>query len=51
MAPIHQMRVADIGDVPFTSRFDLARTHAEIEAHARKIVGAGILSLSVGGDH
>ena len=51
VAPIHQMRVADIGDVPFTSRFDLARAHAEIEAHARKIVGAGILPLSVGGDH
>lgn len=51
VAPIHQMRVADIGDVPFTSRYDLAKSHREIEGHAAQIVAHGILPLSVGGDH
>ncbi|WP_420003872.1 agmatinase [Arenibacterium sp. LLYu02] len=51
VAPLHQMAVGDIGDVPFSSRFDLAQSHKEIEAHARKVVAAGILPLSVGGDH
>lgn len=51
VAPVHQMKVADIGDVPFTSRFDLARCHQEIEAHAGLLIKHGILPLSVGGDH
>ena len=50
-APVHQMKVADVGDVPFSSRFDLAQSHKEIEAHAAGIVSQGILPLSVGGDH
>lgn len=51
VAPLHQMRVADIGDVPFSSRYDLARSHAEIEAHIETVLAHGILPLSVGGDH
>lgn len=51
VAPVHQMKVADIGDVPFSSRYDLARSHAEIEAHVSAVVAQGILPLSVGGDH
>lgn len=51
IAPVHQMRVADIGDVPFSSRFDLAQSHAEIEAYANTVVSQGILPLAVGGDH
>lgn len=51
VAPIHQMRVADIGDVPFKSRFDLVQSHKDIETHADRVVAAGILPLSVGGDH
>lgn len=51
VAPVHQMKVADIGDVPFTTRFDLAQSHREIEAHANEVVKHGILPLSVGGDH
>ena len=51
VAPLHQMKVADIGDVPFLSRYDLAQSHRDIEAHAEKIVAKGILPLSVGGDH
>jgi agmatinase len=50
-APVHEMRVADIGDVPFRSRFDLATSHDDIETHIGKIVEAGVIPLSVGGDH
>lgn len=51
MAPFADCRVADIGDVPFRSRFDLAACHADIEQHFAKIVAAGVVPLSVGGDH
>lgn len=50
-APVHEMRVADIGDVPFRSRFDLAMSHEDIERHIGRIVDAGVIPLSVGGDH
>lgn len=50
-APIHEMRVADIGDVPFRSRFDLASSHADIESFAKRIVAAGVVPVAVGGDH
>jgi agmatinase len=43
--------VADLGDVPFASRFDLARSHQDIEAFVRRIVEAGVVPLGVGGDH
>ncbi len=51
MAPLQLLRAADIGDVPFRSRFDLALCHADIEAHIARIVAAGVVPLSVGGDH
>jgi len=50
-APVFELSVADIGDVPFASRYRLEQSHADIETHVRKIVGAGVLPLSVGGDH
>ena len=50
-APIHEMRVADIGDVPFQSRFDLQQSHRDIESHVRRLVDAGVAPLMVGGDH
>jgi guanidinopropionase len=49
--PTAQLRVADVGDVPFRSRFDLASCHADIEAFVRAIAAAGVVPLSVGGDH
>jgi guanidinopropionase len=49
--PAAQLRVADVGDVPFRSRFDLASCHADIEAFVRAIAAAGVVPLSVGGDH
>jgi len=50
-APLHEMAVADIGDVPFRSRFNLAQSHEDIEIFVRAIVNAGVLPLGVGGDH
>ena len=50
-APTHELRVADIGDVPFRSRYRLEQSHEDIEAFVGRIVEAGVAPLSVGGDH
>jgi len=50
-APTHELAVADIGDVPFASRYRFEQSHADIERHIARIVDAGVLPLSVGGDH
>lgn len=50
-APLGEIKVADIGDVPMRSRFDLASCHADIEAYYKRIKTAGVIPLSVGGDH
>lgn len=50
-APVFDLRTADIGDVPFRSRYRLEQSHEDIEAHIRRIVDAGVAPLSVGGDH
>lgn len=50
-APTHELRVADIGDVPFRSRYRLEQSHEDIESFVGRIVEAGVAPLSVGGDH
>lgn len=50
-APTVDMKVADIGDIPFRSRFNLEVSHEDIERHIRTLVEAGVAPLSVGGDH
>jgi guanidinopropionase len=50
-APLAELRVADIGDVPMNSRFSLETCHADIEAFYRRMRKAGVIPLSVGGDH
>lgn len=50
-APTHELRVADIGDVPFRSRYRLELSHDDIEKRMRQVVEAGVTPLSVGGDH
>jgi guanidinopropionase len=50
-APTHELRVADIGDLPFRSRYRLELSHDDIERRIGQIVGAGVAPLSVGGDH
>jgi guanidinopropionase len=51
MAPATLVSVADIGDAPLSSRYDLAACHRDIEAFVARLVAAGIVPLSVGGDH
>ena len=51
VAPATLVKAADIGDVPFASRFDLERCHADIEQYYGRISAAGVIPLSVGGDH
>ncbi|MGD9804576.1 MAG: agmatinase [Hyphomicrobiaceae bacterium] len=51
VAPAGTLRFADVGDVPMESRFSLDRCHADIENWYRGIAAAGIVPLSVGGDH
>jgi agmatinase len=50
-APVFDLRVADIGDVPFQSRYRLELSHDDIEKRVNQIVDAGVAPLSVGGDH
>jgi agmatinase len=49
--PLAEARVADVGDVPFRSRYSLSDSHEDIEAYVSEIVRAGVRPLSVGGDH
>lgn len=49
--PFAACRVADLGDVPLPRLFDPADTVADIEAFYRQVAAAGIVPLSVGGDH
>jgi guanidinopropionase len=51
VAPMGQLNVADIGDVPMRSRFSLSECHSDIEAFYSRIAAAGVIPLSVGGDH
>ena len=51
VAPRNLLDVADIGDIPMSSRYDLARCHAEIEAFIARVVAAGVIPICVGGDH
>ena len=51
LAPMGQLKFADVGDVPMQSRFDLAQCHADIETCYRMIADTSAIPLSVGGDH
>jgi guanidinopropionase len=51
MNPYELCRIADLGDVPLSHRFDLERQNEDIEAFYREVHAAGILPISAGGDH
>lgn len=51
VAPAQVLRVADIGDVPMRSRYDLTSCHEDIEAFFAALVASGVAPLTVGGDH
>jgi guanidinopropionase len=51
MNPYELCRVADIGDVRLSHRYDLEKQVEEIEAFYREVNAAGVLPISAGGDH
>jgi guanidinopropionase len=51
VAPFDLARVADLGDAWVERPFVLEDAHAEIGAVFDTIVGAGVVPLSIGGDH
>ena len=51
VAPTFDLKVADIGDVNFRSRYSLEGCHADIEKAIAAIIAAGVTPLSAGGDH
>jgi guanidinopropionase len=51
IVPASLVKMADVGDIPFRSRYSLADSHEDIEAYYDKIRRAGVSPASVGGDH
>jgi agmatinase len=51
IAPLAVLEAADVGDVPFRSRFSLEQSHEDIEAYFSRVVAAGVKPLAAGGDH
>ncbi len=51
VTPLAELRVADVGDVPFRSRFSLEQSHEDIEQFYGRVRAAGVRPLSAGGDH
>ncbi|MFC1548002.1 agmatinase [Candidatus Neomarinimicrobiota bacterium] len=49
--PYELCRIADMGDVPITSPFDLEGSHTQIREFYREVHEAGAVPLSAGGDH
>ncbi len=49
--PYDLCRVADMGDVRFSTVFDIERTHAEIATFVAAMVREDVTPLSCGGDH
>jgi agmatinase len=46
-----ELKVADVGDVPFRSRYSLDESHEDIERYFEVLASAGVSPPSVGGDH
>jgi agmatinase len=42
LAPLSEVKAADVGDVPFRSRFSLEDSHRDIEAFFARIAAAGV---------
>ena len=51
VSPLSAVKAADIGDVPFRSRYSLDASIEDIEALFARIAAACITPLAVGGDH
>ena len=51
LVPRAVVQLADVGDVPFRSRFSLEKSIADIETFYHRVCDAGVMPVSVGGDH
>ena len=51
IAPLAALSIADIGDVPFSSRYSLEQSAKDIESFYDRIAASGALPFGVGGDH
>jgi len=51
VSPYELFRIADLGDVRLSHRYDLEKQNEDIEAFYRKVHLAGVLPVSAGGDH
>lgn len=51
IAPFAMARVRDLGDCWIEHPYELTGAHEEIAAFFHAVVGAGVMPLSVGGDH
>ena len=49
--PVASLRVADVGDVPFRSRYSLESCHEDLETYYNLVLDAGVVPVSCGGDH
>ncbi len=51
IAPVGELACADIGDIPFRSRYSLEQSIEDIEAFVDRLRRAAIRPLAFGGDH
>ncbi len=51
MTPCQALRIADLGDVPFRTAYDLAEAGRDIETFYRALAAAGVRPVTAGGDH
>jgi agmatinase len=51
LAPATLVEIADIGDVPFANYLSHDSCHLDIQAFYTRLAEAGVIPLSVGGDH
>ncbi len=51
VTPKAELAIADVGDVPFRSRYSLPDSIADIEAFFTRIRAAGVKPIAIGGDH
>ncbi len=51
VTPRAELSIADIGDVPFRSRYSLPDSIEDIEAFFTRIAAAGVKPIAIGGDH
>ena len=49
--PFELCKIADLGDVPFESFFDIEKAHNEIYNYYRKLKKSNIIPITAGGDH